>query len=99
MGSAILITLRETLEVSLVVGIVLAYLNKNQGGKYKKFVWNGVVLGVILSAILAFVFEKYLGGFEGKYEEIYEGITMFVASGLLTWMILWMLTQRKNIKG
>lgn len=96
--ASFIITLRETLEVALIVGILLAYLSKTLNFKHKKFVWYGVGCGIILSLILAFVFQQYLGGFEGKSEEIYEGITMLVAAGLLTWMILWMLIQRHNIK-
>lgn len=96
--ASFIITLRETLEVALIVGILLAYLSKTLNFKHKKFVWYGVGCGVILSLILAFIFQQYLGGFEGKSEELYEGITMLIAAGLLTWMILWMLNQRHNIK-
>lgn len=98
MVSALIITLRETLEAALVIGIILAYLNKVVSPKAKKFVWQGVLAGVIFSAGVAFLFEKYFGGFEGKAEELYEGITMLVAAGLLTWMILWMMKQRNSIK-
>lgn len=96
--ASFIITLRETLEVALIVGILLAYLSKTLNFRHKKFVWYGVGCGIVLSLILAFVFQQYLGGFEDKAEEIYEGITMLIAAGLLTWMILWMLVQRHNIK-
>ncbi len=98
MVSALIITLRETLEAALVVGIILAYLNKVVSPKAKKFVWQGVLVGVIFSALVAFLFETYFGGFVGKSEELYEGVTMLVAAGLLTWMILWMMKQRNSIK-
>lgn len=96
--ASFIITLRETLEAALIVGILLAYLSKTLNIKHSKYVWYGVLAGIVLSLILAFVFQQYLGGFEGRSEEIYEGITMFVAAALLTWMILWMLIQRHNIK-
>jgi len=99
MIAALLITLRETLEASLVVGIILAYLNKTKNKKHGRFVWFGVLMGVLVSVVLAYVFERYLGGFEGAKEQIYEGITMLVATVLLTWMILWMLRQRQHLKG
>lgn len=98
MLSGLIITLRETLEAALVVGIILAFLRKTDGFKYSKHVWYGVVLGIVLSGILAFIFQKYLGGFEGRNEEIYEGVMMFIAAGLLTWMIFWMMFQRSKIK-
>lgn len=98
MIAALLITLRETLEASLVVGIILAYLNKTQNKKHGKFVWFGVLAGILLSVALAFIFNKYLGGFEGQAEKLYEGVTMLTAAALLTWMILWMMRQRQNVK-
>lgn len=98
MGSALLITLRETIEAALIVGIVLAYLDKTLNQAHKKFVWYGVFAGGVFSVVLAFVFQNYLGGFEGRNEELYEGFMMLFASGLLTWMILWMLRQRHYLK-
>ncbi|PIR55524.1 high-affinity iron transporter [Candidatus Peregrinibacteria bacterium CG10_big_fil_rev_8_21_14_0_10_36_19] len=98
MFAALIITLRETLEVALVVGIVLAYLKKTINGKHQSFVWGGLFAGVVVSALIAYVFEKYFGGFEGTAEQIYEGVAMFTAAALLSWMILWMLEQRRKIK-
>ena len=103
MTAALIITLRETLEASLIVGIILAYLKKTENLRHKKAVWLGVGAGIALSVVLAFVFERYFGGFTGKAEELYEGVAMLMAGGLLTWMILWMIVQRrglrKNIEG
>lgn len=98
MSVALLITLRETLEVALIVGIVLAYLKKTGCFGHMRFVWRGVLAGVGLSVVLALVFNLSFGGFEGRAEEIYEGVVMLLAGGLLTWMILWMLKQRANLR-
>ena len=89
-----LITSRETLEASLVVGIVLAYLMKSGNDKYRKTVWYGVGAGVILSLIVAWLFVTLAGGFEGFAEELFEGVTMLIGAFLLTTMILWMMQQR-----
>ncbi len=98
MLSSLIITFRETLEIALVVGILLAYLQKTKNRQHNKMVWYGVAAGIGLSFILAWIFTKYLGGFEGKYEQIYEGIVMIMAAGLITWMIFWMITQKHKIK-
>lgn len=98
MTAALIITLRETLEAALIVGILLAYLKKTTNQKHNRFIWFGVLAGILLSAILAFVFQNVYGGFEGRAEELYEGITMLIAAGLMTWMILWMLTQRQKLR-
>lgn len=98
MAAALLITLRETLEASLVVGILLAYLKKTQNTHHNKYIWSGVGAGVAISIALAYAFQWLYGGFEGRAEELYEGIMMLTAAGLLSWMIIWMLKQRHAIK-
>lgn len=98
MFSAFVVTFRESLEAALVVGIILAYLNKSGNPKFEKSVWHGVALGVVASIALAVVFNVYLGGFEGRAEEIYEGIMYLTAALLITWMVVWMWRQGKNIK-
>lgn len=98
MFAASLITLRETLEASLVVGIMLAFLTFTQNVRQKKYVWLGVGAGIALSLLLATVFHTVAGGFEGTTEALYEGIMMLVAAGLLTWMIFWMINQGRHMK-
>jgi high-affinity iron transporter len=93
--SSFLITSRETLEAALVVGIVLAYLNRTHNYQYKKTVYLGIFFGVFLSIVSAFLFNIFAGGFSGRAEEIFEGFTMLFAAALLTTMILWMMKQRK----
>ena len=99
MMESFLITSRETLEASLVVGVVLSYLGRTGQQKYNKVVYYGIGAGLILSLISAFLFIIFAGGFEGKGEQLFEGITMLVASILLTTMILWMLRQHHIAKG
>lgn len=98
MTAASLITLRETLEASLIVGIVLAYLQCTHNQRYNVMIWLGVFAGVLISLILAIFFQLAFGGFEGRAEALYEGFAMLIGAGLLTWMILWMLGQRRSIR-
>jgi len=102
MIESFLVTSRETLEASLVVGIVLAYLNKTNNQNYKKTVYYGIAFGILASIFSAVVFTVFAGGFEGRAEEIFEGTTMLIGAFLLTTMILWMMQQRhiaKEIEG
>ncbi|MBI3026757.1 FTR1 family protein [Candidatus Woesearchaeota archaeon] len=102
MLESFLVTSRETLEASLVVGIVLAYLNKTNNQSYRKTVYYGIGFGILASVIAALIFTLFAGGFEGKTEQIFEGMTMLIGAFLLTTMILWMMQQRhiaKEIEG
>ncbi len=94
MLESFLITSRETLEASLVVGIVLSYLNRTDNRHYKKTVYSAIVFGILASIIFAFIFSVFAGGLEGRPEEIFEGSTMLIGAFLLTTMILWMMKQR-----
>ena len=94
MIESFLVTSRETLEASLVVGIVLAYLNKSNNQNYKQTVYYGIVFGILASILTAFTFTYVAGDFQGAAENIFEGATMLIGAFLLTTMILWMMQQR-----
>jgi high-affinity iron transporter len=98
MTAAALITLRETLEASLVVGIVLTHLRVLSQQKQNHWVWSGVGSGVIMSIALAVVFHFAFGGFTGRAEQLYEGIIMLTAAGLITWMFLWMISAQREMR-
>ncbi|MEM2131533.1 MAG: FTR1 family protein [Candidatus Woesearchaeota archaeon] len=95
--SSFIITFRETLEASLILGIVLAFLKKTKNQKYNNILYLAVALSLFFSFLFALVFLKIYGSFSGKAEKIFEGITMIIGSFLLTTMILWIFKHR-NIK-
>lgn len=94
MLASLLITFREILEISLVVGIVLGYLAKTKQDHFNNVVYLGVGVGGVLSLILALVFKMFLGGFVGRTEQIFEGVTLLVGALLLISMIVWMKRQQ-----
>jgi high-affinity iron transporter len=99
MFESFLITSRETLEVSLVVGIVFSYLYKTKQQNYNKIVYWGIFAGILASIFFAVFFHVIAGGFEGTLEQVFEGTTMILAAILISTMILWMLKQKKVIQG
>src|SRR3989338_3139364 len=94
MLESFLVTSRETLEAGLVVGIVLAYLNRTNNQDYKKTVYYAIAAGILTSILAAFTFTFFAGEFKGASEQIFEGVTMILGAFLLTTMILWMMQQR-----
>jgi len=98
MLASFFITFRETLEAALVVGIILAYLNRIGQPRLNKSVWWGVGAGILGSIIAAYLFNLFYGGLSGRVEEIFEGIAMLVAAVLLTWMIIWMMKQEHVVR-
>jgi len=98
MTAVSLITLRETLEASLLVGIVLACLRRSGEGQYTVLVWLGVFAGVVMSLMLAGLFALLSGGFHGRTQALYQGGAMLFAAVLIAWMVVWMFRQSAAIR-
>src|SRR5918992_975656 len=97
MGAA-LVTTREGLEASLIVGIVLAYLAKTENRSYFRVIWAGTAAAVAVSVVTGAALFFTVGALEGRSEQIFEGLAMLSAVAVLTWMIFWMRKQAVNIK-
>jgi high-affinity iron transporter len=93
MIAVFLITLRESLEAALVVGIILAYLERTKNTAYNRHIYLGVFAGVLASIVVAFLIQSILGGFSGVLENLFEGSLMLSAATLMGWMIIWMMNQ------
>jgi high-affinity iron transporter len=93
-----IVMLREGFEASLIVGIILAFLNRT--GRREAFapVWIGAGFALLLSTITAALLFLIGAELEGTSEKVFEGTAMLIAAGLLTWMIFWMRSQARFIK-
>jgi high-affinity iron transporter len=90
--------LREGFEASLVVGIVLAFLNRT--GRRDGFgpVWLGAGVALGISVAVGALLFAVGAELEGTAEKAFEGAGMLAAACLLTWMIFWMRRQARTIK-
>ncbi len=90
--------LREGFEASLVVGIVLAFLNRT--GRRDGFVpvWIGTICALAISVCVGALLFAIGAELEGTAEKAFEGSAMLIAAGLLTWMIFWMRRQARSIR-
>ncbi len=96
---ALVIALREGVEMALITGIVLAYLTQIGARRAHRWVWLGAGVAAVVSLGFLAVLNALDAEFEGAPERIFEGVTMFLAAGFLTWMIFWMLRQSRHLKG
>ncbi|MDJ0733052.1 MAG: FTR1 family iron permease [Nostocaceae cyanobacterium] len=99
------ITLREGVEAALVVGIVLALLNKAQQSRLNPWVYAGVAVGIIVSALIGVVFTGIIQAVETinpQYTSVVEPMleTSFgiLAIAMLSWMLIWMTKQARFMK-
>lgn len=93
------LALREGLEASLIVGILLSILKKLDHREQARSVWLGTICAAVLSVLIALGLTEVGAELEGKAEALFEGVTLLIAAGMLTWMIFWMQKQGRSMRG
>jgi high-affinity iron transporter len=96
-----LIGLREGLEATLVVSILVAFLVKSERRDRLPQVWVGVGVAVALSVFFGWLLSYTSTTLLQKYEqrELFEAITSIAAVVFVTWMIFWMRAAARSIAG
>jgi high-affinity iron transporter len=101
-----IITLREGVEAALVVGIVLACLNKAKQGYLKIWAYAAIAVGIAASGMIGVLLaqaSQALAQSQNPYaatlELFLEAIFGVVAIGMLSWMLIWMTKQARFMKG
>ncbi|WP_431974351.1 iron uptake transporter permease EfeU [Micromonospora haikouensis] len=101
MFATYLIGLREGLEATLVVSILVAFLVKSQRRDRLPQVWGGVGLAVALSVLFGWLIEYTSTSLLARSEdrELFEAVTSVAAVVFVTWMIFWMRRAARTIAG
>ena len=93
MLSAFLIALREGVEASLVVGIILVYLSRTGRAHLARYAWYGVAAAVALSLAVAIALERWQISEDG-----FEGVMLLAAAAFVITMIVWMNRVARHLK-
>jgi high-affinity iron transporter len=93
-----LIGLREGLEASLVVSILIAYLVKSGNRKALAPVWTGVGTAIVLAIGFGIALTVASGEMQFKTQESFGGFLSIIAVGLVTWMVFWMRRTARFMK-
>lgn len=93
-----LIGLREGLEAALIVGILIAYLNKTGNSKGVRQVLWGVAAATLTAILVGIGLAEFVALVPAGTNEIISGLASIIAVGFVTWMIFWMARQSRGLK-
>ena len=92
-----LIGLREGLEASLVVSILVAYLVKSDRRHLVRWIWAGVAVAVGLSVAFTLLLGFQSRQLDFRSQELLGGSMSLLAAAFVTWMVFWMAGAARTI--
>src|SRR5487761_1616457 len=98
MVATFVIFLREGIEASMIVAILLAYLERIGQRKHFRDVFAGVAAAMVLVAVGGTAIYLTLRAYAGsRTQTIFETFTYLVAAVMLTYMTFWMRSHARTL--
>jgi high-affinity iron transporter len=94
-----LIGLREGLEASLIVGILVAYVVKAGQSSRLGAIWAGTGIAIALSLGFGALLTATSSSMSEEAEHAFAGTMSIIAVGLVTWMVFWMRRAAREMRG
>ncbi|MGO4324315.1 FTR1 family iron permease [Pseudomonas sp. KB_12] len=99
MTQSMFIVWRESVEALLVIGILQAWVSRQQqASQLLRYVWTGAALGLLLSGVLAGLILLAGEAMSGTANEWFQASLALVASLLIVQMVGWMHRNARTLK-
>jgi len=96
--ATLVIFLREGVEASMIVAILLAYLNRLGRREHFRDVFLGVGAALLLATGAGVVIYTTVRNYNGtRGQTIFETVTYLLAAGVLTYMTFWMRNHARSL--
>jgi len=99
MLATFVIFLREGVEASMIIAILLAYLNRSGQRRHFRDVFAGVAAALVLAGggglAAYFTIRTYA---DSRVQTIFETVTYLLAAAVLTYMTFWMRSHARGLK-
>src|SRR5487761_1889148 len=98
MLATLIIFLREGVEGSMIVAILLAYLNRTGRREHFRDVFIGVGAALVLATAAGVIVYETIRSYDGsRVQTIFETATYLIAASVLTYMTFWMRNHARSI--
>ncbi len=92
---SLLVILREGFEAILLIGALVAYLQREGKRREIRVVYRAALLAVGASLLTAYLFQKVLAVSPAR-QEVVEGLTMLLASIVLFYVSYWLISKTQS---
>ena len=98
MLATLVIFLREGVEASMIIAILLAYLNRIGRREHFRDVFLGVGAALVLATAGGVVAYYTIRSYDGsRVQTIFETVTYLIAAAVLTYMTFWMRKHARSL--
>jgi high-affinity iron transporter len=95
---AFILFLREGLEASLIISILLTVLKQLNLMRHSRAVWIGVGLAIIAAFAFAILLKTLSSFLPPNYMDVFKVLTYIAAIIIITWMTFWVQEHSRTLK-
>ncbi|MBB5048306.1 high-affinity iron transporter [Rhodopseudomonas rhenobacensis] len=100
LGNVAFVIWRESVEALLVIGILNAWLSRQQvdAARGKVYLWSGVAAGLLLSVLFGVVLVLFGETLPDEAQRAYQTGAVLIAAALIVQMVFWMRRHGRTLK-